>query len=138
MPSSLKNVGAMYQGLVNQMFSKQIRRNVEVYMDNMLFKSKEEENHLDNLKESFKTLRQYSMKLNSAKCAFGVSFGKFLGFMVSRRGIEVNPENVRAILEMSSLKTIKEVLSLTGRVAALNRFVSKAIDKCLPFFKTLK
>jgi len=78
------------------------------------------------------------MKLNSAKCAFGVSFGKFLDFMVSQRGIEVNPEKVRAILEMSSLKTIKEVLSLTGRVAALNRFVSKAIDKCLPFFKTLK
>ena len=65
------------------MFNKQIRRNVKVYMDNMLVKSKEEENYLDNLKEMFGTLRQYNMKLNPTKCAFGVSFGKFLGFMVS-------------------------------------------------------
>ena len=78
------------------------------------------------------------MKLNPSKCAFGVSFGKFLGFIVSQKGIEANPLKVRAILEMSSLKTIKDVQSLMGRMAALNRFVSKATDKCLPFFKTLK
>ena len=78
------------------------------------------------------------MKLNPSKYAFGVSSGKFLGFIVSQRGIEVNPKKVRAILEMSSPRTTKEVQSLTGRVAALNRFVSKATDKCLPFFKTLK
>ena len=78
------------------------------------------------------------MKLNPSKCAFGVSSGKFLGFMVSQREIEANPEKVRAILEMSSPKTVKEVQSLTGKVVALNRFVSKAMEKCLPFFKTLK
>ena len=83
MPFGLKNVGATYQRLVNQMFSKQIGRNVEVYMDDMLVKSREEENHLDDLEETFNTLRQYSMKLNPTKCAFGVSFRKFLGFMVS-------------------------------------------------------
>ena len=138
MPFGLKNAGATYQRLVNQMFKKQIGRNVEVYVDDMLVKSKEEKNHLDDLKETFITLRQYSIKLNPSKCAFGVSLGKFLGFMVSQRGIEANPEKVKAILEMSSPKTIKEVQSLTGRVAALNRFVSKATDKCLPFFKTLK
>ena len=77
------------------------------------------------------------MKLNPSKCAFGVSSGKFLGFMVSQRGIEANPKKVRAILEISSSKTIKEVQSLSGRVATLNRFVFKATDKCLPFFKTL-
>ena len=104
----------------------------------MLVKSKEEEDHLDNLRETFNTFRQYNMKLNPSKYAFGVSSGKFLGFMVSQRGIEANPEKVRAILEMSSPKTVKEVQSLTGRVVALNRFVSKATDKCLPFFKTLK
>ena len=120
------------------MFNKQIGRNVEVYVDDMLIKSKREENHLDDFKETFNTFKQYSMKLNLSKCAIGVSFGKFLGFMVSQRGIEANPEKVRAILEMSSPKTIKEVQSLIGRVAALNRFVSKAIDKCIPFFKTLK
>ncbi|XP_030945656.1 uncharacterized protein LOC115970125 [Quercus lobata] len=78
------------------------------------------------------------MKLNSSKYAFGVSSGKFLGFMVSQRGIEAKPEKVKAILEMSSSRTIKEVQSLTGRIATLNKFVSKATDKCLPFFKTLK
>ena len=138
MPFGLKNVGATYQRLVNQMFKKQIGRNVEVYVDDMLVKSKEEEDHLDDLKETFNTLRQYSMKLNPSKCAFRVSSIKFLGFMVSQGGIEANPEKVKAILEMSSPKTIKEVQSLTGRIATLNRFVSKATDKCLPFFKTLK
>ena len=78
------------------------------------------------------------MKLNPSKCAFGVSSGKFLGFMVSQRGIKANPEKVKAILKMSSPKTVKEVQSLTGRVAALNRFIFKATYKCLPFFKTLK
>ena len=138
MPFGLKNTRATYQRLVNQMFNKQIGRKVEVYIDDMLVKSKEEEDHLDDLKETFNTLRPYSMKLNPSKCAFGVSSGKFLNFMVSQRGIEENPEKVRAILEMSSPKTIKEVQFLTRRVAALNRFVSKAMDKCLPFFKTLK
>ena len=106
-----------------------------MYVNDMLVKSKEEENHLDDLRKTFNTLKQYNMKLNPSKC---LSLGKFLGFMVSQRGIEANPEKVRAILEMSSPKTVKEVQSLTGRVAALNRFVSKAMDKCLPFFKTLK
>ena len=138
MPFGLKNVRAMYQRLVNQIFSKQIERNVEVYVDDVLVKRKEEEVHLEDLKETYNTLRQYSMKLNPSKCAFGVSFGKFLNFMVSQRGIEANSKKVRAILEMSSPKMIKEVQSLMGRVAALNRFVSKATDKCLPFFKTLK
>ena len=78
------------------------------------------------------------MKLNPSKCAFKVSSGKFLGFMVSQRGIEANPKKVKAILKISSPRTIKEVQSLRGKVAALNRFISKATDKCLLFFKTLK
>ena len=78
------------------------------------------------------------MKLNPSKCAFGVVSRKFLGFMVSHRGIEANPEKIKAILDMKPLQSIKEVQSLTGRVAALKRFVSKATDKCLPFFKVLK
>ena len=78
------------------------------------------------------------MKLNPSKCVFGVASGKFLGFMVSQRGIEANPEKVQAIINMASPRTVKEVQKLTGRIAALNKFVSKATDKCLPFFKTLK
>ena len=78
------------------------------------------------------------MKLNPSKCVFGVASGKFLGFMVSQRGIEANPEKVQAIINMASPRIVKEVQKLTGRITALNRFVSKATDKCLPFFKTLK
>ena len=120
------------------MFSKQIGKNMEVYVDDMLVKSREELTHLDDLKETFATLKQYQMKLNPTKCVFGVASGKFLSFIVSQRGIEANPEKVQAIINMTSPKTVKEVQKLTGRIATLNRFVSKATDKCLPFFKTLK
>ena len=78
------------------------------------------------------------MKLNPSKCAFGVSSGKFLGFMVSHRGIEANPNKIQAILDMEPPRNIKEIQSLTGQVTALNKFVSKATDKCLPIFKALK
>nr|XP_023928468.1 uncharacterized protein LOC112039793 [Quercus suber] len=105
MPFGLKNAGATYQRLVNKMLVKQIGRNMEVYIDDMLVKSKEELAHLDDLRET---------------------------------GIEANLEKVQAIINMASPKTVKEVQKLTGRIAALNRFVSRATDKCLPFFKTLK
>ena len=83
-------------------------------------------------------LRTYNMKLNLSKYAFGVTARKFLGFMISQRGIEVNPEKVRAIMELAPPKTVKEVQSLNGKIVALNKFVSRATDKCLPFFHTLK
>ena len=91
------------------MFNKQIGRNMEVYMDDMLVKSREELAHLDDLKKTFITFKQYQMKLNPTKCVFGVASWKFLGFMVSQRGIEVNPEKVQAIINMASPKTVKEV-----------------------------
>ena len=91
------------------MFSHQIGRNVEVYVDDVLVKSKDEANHLDNLKETFSTLRKYNMKLNPGKCVFTLTSGKFLGFMVSQRGIEENPVKVKAIIEVKSPKTMKEV-----------------------------
>ena len=78
------------------------------------------------------------MKLNPKKCVFEISLGKFLGFMVSQRGVEANLDKIQALLEMTPPKKIKEVQSLNGRVMALNRFVFRATDKCLPFFKTLK
>ena len=78
------------------------------------------------------------MKLNPLKCTFGVASGKFLGFMVNQRGIEANPEKIQTLLDMRSPSKTKEVKSLTVRVAALNRFILKATDKCLPFFESLK
>ena len=123
---------------MNKMFAHQIGRNVQVYMDDMLVKSIWEDDHLDNLKETFDTLRSYNMKLNPNKCAFGVTAGKFLGFIVSQRGIEVNPDKIMAIMELTPPKNVKKVQSLNGKITALNRFVSRATDKCLPFFRTLK
>ena len=114
MPFGLKNAGATYQRLVNHMFCPQIGRNVEVYVDGMLVKSLDEGSHSDNFQETCETLRRYKMKLNPSKCAFGVSSGKFLGFMVSQRGIEANPDKIQAILDMEPPKNIKEVQSLIG------------------------
>ena len=138
MPFGLKNAGATYQRLMNKMFAHQIGRNIEVYVDDIPVKSLYEDDHLNDLRETFDTLRSYNMKLNPNKCAFGVTARKFLSFMVSQRGIEVNPEKIRAIMELEPSRTIKEVQSLNGKIAALNRFVSKAMDKCLPFFRTLR
>ena len=104
----------------------------------MLVKSRREEDHLEDLREIFNTLRSYNMKLNPGMCAFGMTAGKFLGFMVSQRGIKANLEKIRAIMEMVPPRNVKEVQSLNGKIAALNRFVSRAIDKCLPFLCTLK
>ena len=109
MPFGLKNAGATYQKLVNRMFSHQIGRNFEVCLDDILVKSKDEANHLDDLKETFSTLCKYNMKLNPTKCVFAIALGKFLGFMMSQRGIESNVNRVKAIIEVKSPKTVKEV-----------------------------
>ena len=93
---------------------------------------------MDDLRETFDTLRSYNMKLNLDKCAFEVTAGKFLRFMVSQRGIEANPGKIWAIMEIAPPKNVKEVQNLNGKVATLNRFMSRATNKCLPFFCTLK
>ena len=138
MPFCLKNAGATYQRLMNKMFENQIRRNIQVYVDDILVKSRREDDHLEDLKETFDILRSYNMKLNPSKCAFEVTAGNFLGFMVSQRGIEANLDKIRAIVEMAPLINVKEVQSLNGKVVVLNKFVSRATNKCLPFFYTLK
>ena len=107
MPFGLKNVGATYQRSMNKMFAHQLGRNVQVYVDDMLVKSVRETNHLCDLQETFNIIRSYNMKLNPSKCVFGVTAGKFLGFMVSQRGIEVNSEKVRAILDLKPPRTVK-------------------------------
>ena len=113
MPFGLKNARATYQRLVNRIFSDQIGRNVEVYVDDVLVKSKDKANHLNDLKETFNTLHKYNMKLNPTKCVFVVTSRKLLGFMVSQRGIKANPDEVKAIIEVKTPKTTKEVQSLT-------------------------
>ena len=107
MSFGLKNAVVTYQRLMNKMFAHQIGRNEQVYVDDMLVKSQCEDDHLDDLQETLDTLRSYNMKLNLNKCAFGVTAGKFLGFMVSQRGIKVNPEKIQAIMELEPLRTVK-------------------------------
>ena len=137
-PFRLKNAGATYQRLVNRMFQKQIGTTMKVYIDDMLVKSTTAKLHIAHLSEAFQILRNYNIKLNPAKCAFGVSADKFLGFIVNHRGIEANPDKIKAVLDMQSPSGIKEVQRLTGRITALSRFVSRASDKCQPFFQVLK
>ena len=134
MPFELKNAGATYQRLVNKMFQKQIGTFMEVYIDDMLVKSIKAELHITHLAEAFQILKSYNMKLNPAKCTFGVSTGKFLGFIVNNRGIEANPDKIKAALDMLPPSNIKDIQRLTGRIIALSRFVSRASDKCRPFF----
>ena len=104
----------------------------------MQVKSRQTVDHLTNLEETFNTLRKYNLKLNPSKCIFVMPSGKFLGFMVSQRDIKANPVKIKAIIEMSPPTNVKEVQCLSGRIAALNIFVSRSTDKCFPFFKLMK
>ena len=138
MPFSLKNAGATYQRLANIMFKEQIDKIMEVYVDDMLVKSKTAVDHVAHLSNTFAILRKYRMKLNLLKCASGVASRKFLSFMVNHRGIKANPKKIQAFIDMRSPSKTKKVQSLTRRVAALSRFISRVTDKCLPFFDSLK
>ena len=133
MSFNLKNARVTYQRLVNHKFCTQIGRNVEVYLDDMLVKSLDEKKHLDNLQETFDMLRRYNMKLNLSKCASGVSSGKFLGFMVSHRGIKANPNKIQTILDMELLRNIKEVKSFTRRLQPLTGLFQKLLKNVYHF-----
>lgn len=124
--------------LINKMFRKQLGKTMEAYIDDMVVKSKLRQNHINDLKETFAVLRHYGMKLNPAKCAFGVSSGQFLGYIVSKRGMKPNPEKVEAILQTGEPETKKDIQVLTGRIAALSRFISRSTDRCKPFFRALR
>ncbi|XP_050238331.1 uncharacterized protein LOC126687817 [Mercurialis annua] len=138
MPFGLKNAGATYQRLVNFMFQDQLGRNVEAYVNDIIVKSLTAEEHAQDLEETFKVLNKFGMKLNPAKCAFGVKAGKFLGYLISQRGIEANPEKIQAVMNMKALQSVRDVQKLNGRVTALGRFISSSAKKCLPFFKQLR
>ncbi|XP_057417380.1 uncharacterized protein LOC130711680 [Lotus japonicus] len=114
------------------------RRNMEVYVDDMIVKTVKGGAHHEDLAEAFAQIRKYNMRLNPEKCSFGILGGKFLGFMVTSSGIEVNPDKCKAIVNMKSPSNIREVQRLTGRLAALSRFLPKAGDRAVPFFACLK
>ena len=138
MPFGLKNVGATYQRMVTKMFSELLGRTVEVYIDDMVVKSVKGADHMEDLEQVFDILRRHNLKLNASKCAFGVGSGKFLGFLVTQRGIEANSDQIAAIQGLQSPKNVREVQRLTGMAAALNRFISRSAEKCRPFFDLIK
>lgn len=130
MSFGLKNTEATYLRLVNNMFEGQIGKIIEVYIDDMLVKSLGVEDHLTYLQEAFDILRKYNIKLNREKCTFGVGYGKFLGFLVCQRGIEVNPDKIKVIKDFPhQLKSLKKVQRLICRLAALSKFISRSSEK---------
>ncbi|GJS43615.1 reverse transcriptase domain-containing protein [Tanacetum coccineum] len=137
-PFNLKNARATYQRLVDKAFEKQIGRNLEVYVDDLVIKSHTKSEILRDIEETFHNLRKINLKLNPKKCTFGVEEGAFLGYVVSTKGIKACPEKVEAVVKLHSPQTLKEAQSLNGKLASLNRFISKSAEKSLPFFKTLK
>ena len=104
----------------------------------MLIKSLQAKDHVSHLEECFAQLNSHNMKLNPTKCRFAVASGEFLGYLVTFRGIEANPKQIKALIEMASPKNKREVQRLTGRVATPNRFISRSTDKCLPFYDVLR
>ena len=134
MPFGLKNAGSTYQRMMTKMFEPQLGRNIEVYIDDMVVKSKVVSEHVGDLMNIFEILRKHKLRLNASKCSFGVGSRKFLGYMVTHRGIEVNPDQIKAINGLQSPRNPKEVQKLTGMTTALNRFISRSTDRCRPFF----
>ena len=134
MSFGLKNAESTYQKMMTKMFEPQLGKNIEVYIDDMVVKSKEVPDHVNDLRNIFGTLREHKLRLNTSKCSFGVGSGKFLGYMVTHRGIEVNSDQVKAINNLQSPRNPKEVQKLTRMTVALNQFISRSADKCRPFF----
>ncbi|PKI78942.1 hypothetical protein CRG98_000654 [Punica granatum] len=125
MPFGLKNAGATYQRAM-------------VYVDDMIAKSREGEDHLVNLERLFDRLKKYKLRLNPTKCTFSVRSGKLLGFVVSERGMEVDPDKVKAIRELPPPSSVREVRGFLGRLNYIARFITNLTDKCQPLFRLLR
>jgi hypothetical protein len=133
-----KNARGSFSWMTAKVLHSQIGRNVLTYVDDIIVKSTKQENHITDLRETFANFRQAGLKLNPEKCVFGVKKGKLLGCLVSTKGIEANPSKIEAILQMEPPSTKKGAQRLTGRLASLNRFISRSLEINLPFFEVLK
>jgi hypothetical protein len=138
MPFGLRNAGATYQRCMQKCLHDQIDKNVLVYVDDVIIKTKESKTRIGDLRGTFANLRRFWMKLNPAKCTFGVPAGKLLGFLVSSWGIEVNSGKIRAIERMKPPTNLKEVQKFTGCLASLSRFISRLVEKALPLYQLMK
>jgi hypothetical protein len=138
MPKGLKNARPTFSRLTKTVLESQVGRNIFTYVDDIVVASKNKEDHLADLAESFTNMWDAQLCLNPEKCVFGVRQGKILGYLVSHRGIEANPTKIQAIINMTPPQSTRDVQRLTGRLAALNRFISKSAERSLPFLKTLR
>ncbi|RVW62081.1 Transposon Tf2-12 polyprotein [Vitis vinifera] len=138
MPFGLKNAGATYQRAATTLFHDMMHRDVEVFVDDMIVKSQGRADHLDALERFFERIRKFRLRLNPKKCTFGMTSGKLLGHMVNERGIEVDPNKIKAILDMPAPKTEKEIRSFLGRLQYINRFIARLTDICEPIFRLLR
>jgi hypothetical protein len=132
MPFGLRNAGATYQRCMNHVFGEHIGRALEAYIDDIIVKTKKASGLLSDLEMTFNCLRAKGVKLNPDKCVFGVPQGMLLGFIVSERGIEANPDKIAAITNMGPIKDLKGVQRVMGCLAALSRFISRLGKKGLP------
>jgi len=138
MPEGLKNVGSTFARMTKAVLERQLQKNIIAYVVDIVVMSKNEEDHIVDLKETFANLREAGLKLNPKKCVFSVSRGKMLGYIIGPEGIRANPEKAKAIISMVEPSTKKEVQKFTERIAALNGFISKSAKRSLPFFKALR
>jgi hypothetical protein len=137
MPEGLKNAGSTFSRLTKTVLESQVGRNIFTYVDDIVVVSRSNEDHLADLAETFANMRDARLRLNPEKCVFGVRQGKILGYLVPYRGIEANPTKIQAIINMTPPQSARDVQRLTGSLAALNRFISKSVERSLPFLKTL-
>jgi len=136
-PFDLKNAGATYPRAMVTLFHDMMHKEIEVYVDDMIAKSKEGENHVKVLRKLFERLRKYELRLNPVKCSFGVKSGKLLRFLVNGKGIEVDPDKAKAIQSMPTPKSEKEVREFLGRLNYIARFIAQLITTCEPIFRLL-
>jgi ribonuclease HI len=138
MPEGLKNAGSTFPCLTKTVLESQVGRNIFTYVDDIVVASKSKDDHLADLAEKFANMRDARLRLNPKKCVFGVRQRKILGYLVSHCGIEANPTKIQAIINMMPPQSARDVQRLTGRLAALNRFISKSAERSLPFLKMLR
>jgi hypothetical protein len=138
MPEGLKNASGSFSRMIAKVLSSQLGRNVLTNVEDIIVRSMKQENHILNLQETFANFRRAVLKLNPKKCMFGVKKGKFLGCLVSTKGIETDPHKIEVILRMEPPKSRKGAERLAGRLDSLNRFISRSVERNLPFFEVLK
>ena len=134
MSFSLKNAGSTYQRMMTRIFEPQLGKSIKIYVNDMVVKSKVVSEHLGDLDNTFNVLRKHKLHLNASKYSFDVGSGKFLGYMVTHKGIEVYLDQIKAINDLKPPRNAKEVQKLTGMIATLNRFISRSMDRCKPFY----